>query len=61
MNKLVPAEIIEKRIIYLRGQKVMLDRDPVSPMLLPNKVSRCFPQFSKAKGQLKKNIGFLRD
>jgi hypothetical protein len=27
MNELVPAEIIENRILILRGQKVMLDRD----------------------------------
>jgi ORF6N domain len=27
MNKLIPTEIIENRIFYIRGHKVMIDRD----------------------------------
>ncbi|MBI1805266.1 MAG: ORF6N domain-containing protein [Ignavibacteria bacterium] len=27
MKRLIPAEVIEKKIFFLRGQKVMLDRD----------------------------------
>ncbi|MBM4323246.1 MAG: ORF6N domain-containing protein [Deltaproteobacteria bacterium] len=28
MKELIPLEVIEKRILLIRGQKVMLDRDP---------------------------------
>lgn len=27
MTELIPAEVIEKRILLIRGQKVLLDRD----------------------------------
>jgi hypothetical protein len=56
MNQLVPKEVIEKRILLVRGQKVMLDKDLSLEyqdgvghenflMLLQSKVLRCFPVF----------------
>lgn len=50
MNKLIPAEIIEKRIFFIRGQKVMIDRDlaelyQVKTMVLNQAVKRNLERF----------------
>lgn len=50
MNKLMPAEIIENRIFYIRGYKVMIDRDlaelyQVKTMALNQAVKRNIERF----------------
>ncbi len=38
MNKLMPVEIIENRIFYIRGYKIMIDRDLAELYQVPTKV-----------------------
>jgi len=50
MNKLIPVDVLENRILYFRRQKVMLDRDlaelyQVKTMVLNQAVKRNIERF----------------